>query len=81
MSLQEHHDAAPLGAAVAEAGLEADLAAQDDPLAVAPRGYWEQVWRRFKRELVPWHKRWFAGAPVDYWMFGVVSALLFWYAY
>ena len=38
-------------------------------------------WRRFKRELVPWHKRWFAGAPVDYWMFGAVSALLFWYAY
>jgi peptide/nickel transport system permease protein len=52
MSLQEHHDPAPLGAAVAEAGLEADLAAQDDPLAVAPRGYWEQVWRRFKRDKV-----------------------------
>jgi peptide/nickel transport system permease protein len=52
MSLQEHHDPAPLGATVAEAGLEADLAAQDDPLAVAPRGYWEQVWRRFKRDKV-----------------------------
>jgi ABC-type dipeptide/oligopeptide/nickel transport system permease subunit len=53
MSLQEqHHDAAPLGAAVAEAGLEADLSAQDDPLAVAARGYWEQVWRRFKRDKV-----------------------------
>jgi hypothetical protein len=38
-------------------------------------------WRRFKRALIPWHKRWFAGAPVDYWMFGGISALLFWYAY
>jgi hypothetical protein len=36
-------------------------------------------WRRFKREYVPWHKRWAFGAPVDYWLFGVISMLLFWY--
>lgn len=38
-------------------------------------------WRRFTRVHVPWHKRWIWGAPVDYWMFGVLGALLCWYAY
>lgn len=36
-------------------------------------------WRRFKREHVPWHKRWVCGAPVDYWIFGAVGVLLFCY--
>ncbi|MFK3739886.1 hypothetical protein [Massilia sp. TN1-12] len=38
-------------------------------------------WRRFKREHVPWHKRWALGAPIDYWIFGAVSVLLFWYGF
>ncbi|MEO7576940.1 MAG: hypothetical protein ABIT83_04945 [Massilia sp.] len=38
-------------------------------------------WRRFKPEFVAWHKHWRLGAPVDYWLFGLISALLFWYAY
>lgn len=38
-------------------------------------------WRRFTPAHVPWHRRWVAGAPVDYWLFGVVSALLFWYSF
>jgi hypothetical protein len=37
-------------------------------------------WRRFKKEYVPWHKRWVWGAPVDYWIFGAIGVLLFWYA-
>lgn len=37
-------------------------------------------WRRFKKEYVPWHKRWAWGAPVDYWIFGAIGVLLFWYA-
>jgi hypothetical protein len=37
--------------------------------------------RRFKAQHIPWHKRWAGGVPVDYWMFGVAGALLFWYAY
>ena len=36
-------------------------------------------WRRFKKELGPWHKHWAFGAPVDYWIFGAISVLLFWY--
>ena len=33
--------------------------------------------RRFRRELVTWHKRWLLGAPVDYWVFAGVAATLF----
>ena len=36
-------------------------------------------WRRFRQECVPWHKHWACGAPVDYWLFGTISMLLFWY--
>jgi len=36
-------------------------------------------WRRFKQVHVAWHKRWALGAPIDYWLFGAVSTLLFWY--
>jgi hypothetical protein len=36
---------------------------------------------RFRREHIGWHKRWAWGAPVDYWVFGAIAALLFWYAY
>jgi peptide/nickel transport system permease protein len=50
MSLQEQHDAelavAPVGAATLEAGLEGHLA------AIRARGYWESVWRSFKRDKV-----------------------------
>jgi hypothetical protein len=38
-------------------------------------------WRRFKQEHVSWHKRWALGAPIDYWIFGAISVLLFWYAF
>jgi len=38
-------------------------------------------WRRFKQEHVNWHKRWSCGAPIDYWIFGALSVLLFWYGY
>jgi hypothetical protein len=38
-------------------------------------------WKRFRREHVAWHKNWVAGAPVEYWIFSVIAALLFWYAY
>lgn len=38
-------------------------------------------WRRFKPLHVAWHKRWVLGAPVDYWMFGVTGALLYWYSF
>jgi hypothetical protein len=38
-------------------------------------------WRRFRKEYVAWHKRWAFGAPIDYWIFGVSSVLLFWYGF
>ena len=38
-------------------------------------------WKRFHPQHVGWHKHWACGAPVDYWIFGVVSAALFWYSY
>jgi hypothetical protein len=34
--------------------------------------------RRFRRELVTWHKRWLLGAPLDYWVFAGVAAMLLW---
>jgi hypothetical protein len=34
-------------------------------------------WRRFRREHVTWHKHWAWGAPVDYWIFGALAAVLF----
>lgn len=37
-------------------------------------------WRRFKKKYVSWHKRWAWGAPVDYWIFGAISVLLFRYS-
>jgi hypothetical protein len=38
-------------------------------------------WRRFHQEHGVWHKNWVFGAPVEYWLFSVIGALLFWYAY
>jgi len=38
-------------------------------------------WRRFKREHVTWHKRWAWGAPVDYWIFGVLAIVLLRFAF
>lgn len=38
-------------------------------------------WRRFDPEYVPWHKKWACGAPVDYWLFSALCAVLFWYSY
>jgi hypothetical protein len=38
-------------------------------------------WRRFRKEHVAWHKRWAFGAPIDYWIFGLLSVLLFWYGF
>lgn len=37
--------------------------------------------RRFRPQHIAWHKRWACGAPVDYWLFGACSVLLFWYGY
>jgi hypothetical protein len=37
--------------------------------------------RRFRPRHIAWHKRWAFGAPVDYWIFGAISVLLFWYGY
>lgn len=38
-------------------------------------------WKRFDSKFVPWHKHWVCGAPVDYWVFIVISAGLFTYSY
>ena len=38
-------------------------------------------WRRFKKEHVSWHKHWSWGAPIDYWIFGALAALLYWYGF
>lgn len=38
-------------------------------------------WKRFHRDHVSWHKNWIFGAPVEYWIFGLLAALLFWYSY
>ncbi len=38
-------------------------------------------WKSFQQENVAWHKNWVFGAPVEYWVFSVISALLFWYSY
>lgn len=38
-------------------------------------------WKRFDRKCVSWHKNWVCGAPVEYWIFSVISVLLFWYSY
>ncbi|GAB3439056.1 hypothetical protein NX773_06995 [Massilia solisilvae] len=38
-------------------------------------------WRRFKPAYVSWHKRWVLGAPVDYWMFAGLGALLYWLSF
>lgn len=38
-------------------------------------------WQRFDPENVTWHKKWACGAPVDYWLFAVLSAVLFGYSY
>lgn len=35
-------------------------------------------WKKFRRENIWWHKRWFLGAPLDYWILGSVGALLLW---
>jgi ABC-type dipeptide/oligopeptide/nickel transport system permease subunit len=44
---QDTHSAGPLGGALSEAALELD-----DGQLIAARGYWSQVWRRFKRDKV-----------------------------
>jgi hypothetical protein len=38
-------------------------------------------WKRFHPIYVGWHKHWCCGAPVDYWIFSILSAMLFWYGY
>lgn len=32
--------------------------------------------RRFTRQHVSWHKHWIFGAPIEYWTFGLLAALL-----
>jgi hypothetical protein len=34
--------------------------------------------KKLNRQEVWWHKRWFLGFPVDYWLMGVVAVLLLW---
>ncbi|MES3025313.1 MAG: hypothetical protein V4857_27370 [Pseudomonadota bacterium] len=38
-------------------------------------------WKRFQPQYVNWHKHWIAGAPIEYWLFSMLAALLlyFWY--
>ncbi|PWF49327.1 hypothetical protein [Massilia glaciei] len=38
-------------------------------------------WKRFHPQYVTWHKHWIGGAPIEYWLFSALSALLFylWY--
>ena len=38
-------------------------------------------WKRFRPEHATWHKHWICGAPVDYWIFSVIGAMLFWFGY
>ncbi len=35
-------------------------------------------WQRFAQAHVAWHKHWVCGAPVEYWIFSVVAAVLLW---
>ena len=37
--------------------------------------------KRFNPEYAIWHKNWICAAPVEYWIFSVFSAFLFWYSY
>lgn len=37
-------------------------------------------WSRFNRSFARWHKHWLGGAPVDYWIFLLLSAWLYWYS-
>jgi hypothetical protein len=37
--------------------------------------------KRFTPEYAIWHKNWVCGAPVEYLIFSVISAFLFWYSY
>lgn len=37
--------------------------------------------KRFNQQHISWHKRWVLGAPVDYWLFGVVGGLLYCYSF
>lgn len=38
-------------------------------------------WRRFRADLVAWHRHWAFGAPIDYWLFSVLAAALLWWSY
>lgn len=38
-------------------------------------------WKRFHQNHATWHKKWVCGAPVDYWIFSVISVLLLWYSF
>lgn len=38
-------------------------------------------WKRFHQDHVSWHKNWVCGAPVEYWIFGIFAAVLFWYSW
>lgn len=33
-------------------------------------------WSRFNKKEIWWHKRWFAGLPLDYWMLGILGLFL-----
>jgi hypothetical protein len=33
-------------------------------------------WRRFSPVHATWHKHWVAGAPIEYWLFSVLAAIL-----
>ena len=37
--------------------------------------------KHFHKDKVLWHKNWVFGAPIEYWIFSVISALLYWYSY
>ncbi len=37
--------------------------------------------KHFRKDKALWHKKWIFGAPIEYWIFSIVSALFYWYAY
>ena len=37
--------------------------------------------KKFRREHVPWHKKWFWFMPVDYWTFSLITIILIYYSF
>ena len=37
--------------------------------------------KKFKKEIIPWHPRWILGLPLDYWIFAPVGGFLVYYSF